>query len=298
MRSLLILGFLAVSGCAVETVTTAPFGDNIGGGGGINPAALQAFKNGYYAFSQSQGCVTCHASVVSPMFSSSNLTAAYTAAKSKVDFASVGSSVLISYVGNAHCSDSACSNPALAGTVQGYLESWAAAEASAPSGGGGGGGVGVVTPAVPPKHLTAAVALPATIPSINQAAVPVRFLLNAMAPAFPALNNAVAELEVQRLGPGQYRVTRFKIAGASAPVRITGVHVYVRAAAATGIGVEDVYQGNLWKNDVLNVAVIARPNPLPATPMNVAVLETLALIMPAQSSADVLTIGFENIENP
>lgn len=266
-------------------------------------AALAAFQNGFYTFAKNQGCVKCHASIVHPNFAAPDVTFAYSEAKGNqigstvplIDFSNPDSSIIITYAGNSHCNDTPCANPANSDVVKGLLESWAAAE-MASSGGGGGGGSS-------PKanYMTTTVALPANIPSIT-AATPgvVRFQLAQLSPAFAALSKAVLEVEIQMVTPTEYRISRPKIAGNTSAVNVRGLHVYLNTAAnynATGgSGAEDANQGTFWNSVSATAAVFALPNPLPAKPLGATPLTTTTIQLQVLSTADVLTIGFDNLQ--
>jgi hypothetical protein len=79
---------------------------------------------------------------------------------------------------------------------------------------------------------------------------------------------------------------------------VSGIHVYIKSAAVkTGIGLEDPNQGLAWTgvSAVVNASVL--PKPLPATPLTATPMVTTTLSILPQSAADVMTIGFDDIEN-
>lgn len=257
------------------------------GSHGLSSASLggeQAFKSTFYAFTQTQNCKMCHATLVSPFFASADLDVAYGFATQLVDFSKPAESVFVKYAGNSHCGSSPCADSANSEVVKKLLIQWAQAE-------GGGGGAGG------PAFLTSTLAVPADLPSI-MAARPalMRFPLSALSKPVASLSNAILEIEIQKANLTNYRVNRIKIAGNTAAVLIKGVHVYVKPAGSGGLGVEDQNQGDLWNELEATAPVFALPRNLPSTPLTATPLSTQALGIQIQSGADAITIGIEEID--
>lgn len=264
---------------------------------------FEAFEKGFYKFTIDQGCVRCHAAVVSPFFSSPDSAAAYNAAKGMeragskplVDFKSPATSIFIDYAGNAHCADASCSNPANKDTVKSLIEAWATAETAIdePDDSNDPG-----TPVqMGPKYVTAGLTVPATIPVLASNTVAVmRFMGSSLQPAVPALANAIIEVELKMANASEYRFSRLKIAGNTAAVKFTGIHIYVKTAGTAGMGLEDLVQGGLWINVSATAAVFARPANLPTTPLGATPIVTISNYSAQFSTTDVVTLGFDNIE--
>jgi hypothetical protein len=81
---------VGLTGCG-QPGQSAHTGSSDAGGSAVNAAGLEAFKTSVYAYSNSQGCVKCHGTIVAPKFASANINEAYAAAKSAVDFNAVDS---------------------------------------------------------------------------------------------------------------------------------------------------------------------------------------------------------------
>lgn len=259
-------------------------------------AGMKAFQTGFYAFANSQGCVKCHGAIQNPHFASPNLGEAYSAAKGAqigstiplIDFSNPAASIIAQYAGNSHCNDTPCSNPANTAVVQGLLESWAAAETSGVS--------GPIQNLTLPKYMTASMQVPATVPNLtvrNPAVM--RFSLSSLGVA--ALTGAIIEIEVQKVNATQYRLGRPKIAGNSAAVMVSGIHVFIKDASTTGVGAQDSSQGLAWTSVMASAPVFALPNTLPTTPLAATPLTTSYMTVQAVSAtgADVFTIGFDNL---
>src|SRR5712671_2307220 len=124
--------------------------------GGPPPAAgLDAFRSGFYSFASTR-CGTCHANAQAPFFASSDVQAAYTAAKALVDFDNPMSSRLISYAGNNHCGVANLCGPdsGSPAIVQQDIVQWADAETTLPASDGG------PPPAAGLAYLTASMTIP------------------------------------------------------------------------------------------------------------------------------------------
>ncbi len=104
--------------------------DSISGAGTTTTqsAGLTAFQNGLYAFANTQGCVSCHASTNTPYFASPTLSTAYAQAKTIVNFANPSASLFITFASNNHCGVAACQTASNSTTVSGLLTTWANAE--------------------------------------------------------------------------------------------------------------------------------------------------------------------------
>ncbi len=267
----------------------------------MNAPGFKAFQTGFYNFANTQGCVNCHGTTVSPQFALTDVAQAYLNAKSRfnsqalIDFTNPTSSPFIIYAGNNHCSDTPCSNPANGQVVQGLLQTWASAELAAPVVGGGMSTppLGMAMPTIFTQTLT----FPTAIPSITSANTGViRFPLSKLSPAVASVAIAIFEVEVQMINATEYRIRNPKIVGNLAIVNITGIHVFTRPATGTGIGVEDFAQGIAWVPTMVSAAIVALPNPIPTTPFKATSLEPLSLSIMVQSPMDSMTIGFESIK--
>lgn len=302
---------LVIMGCGSAnhsdpTISTSN-GSN-GAHGSVSGAGFQAFESGFYQFAKSQNCVKCHATLISPKFGSSDPAQAYAEARPLLVVGNPANSPFATYAGNGHCSDTPCSNPANTATLAPMIAAWAAAESS--SGGGNNGGNNGGGTVVPAKYVSASVTLPATIANYDAAAnasTPLRFQLSQLNPAtgLAKLATAIVEVEVRYTGPSQthYRFTRMKVYAtnqAGQNLNITGMHLYIRSASETGMGVEDLQQTGPWNNigkpTALVAPIQARPATLPATPVNVTVFSTQSVIYPKLGAGDVVTIGFENLQ--
>jgi hypothetical protein len=269
-------------------------------GGSPAPAALglAAFRSGFYAFaSPSSSCGLCHASVQVPLFASPDINVAYAAAKPLVDFAQPANSLFIVYAGNDHCGvASVCGAGAgNAAIVQGDLVQWANAEVLAGSGGG--------PPAAAQAFLTASVSIPSisTLPTLMTGKPALlRFALSDLHPAVASLGNAVLELEILAPNTTEYRFSNPKIAGGTAVVQLTGLHVFVKPSSVAGPGSEDTSQGDTWDGITVSIPASSLPNPLPTTPLAVAPLDTRAIAVGAYTSSgvlnDTITVGFDALQ--
>lgn len=252
---------------------------------------MAAFRAGFYAFATKPGsCVVCHATVKGPFFAAPDLTTAYGEAKPLVDFNNPDASEFVTYAGNNHCGMSLCSGAANEASVRAMLANWATSELAVNTVPGG------VPGSLTPKYLTAPLAVPATLPPLTTATPAVmRFPLNQLSPAIASLSNAVLEIEIQQLSMGTYRINRAKIMGNSAAVSITGLHVYVKATGSAGLGVEDKGQSVIWAAVQATAPVSTLPGNLPVGPLNATPLVTDAIAVQAQSTADLITIGIQDI---
>lgn len=251
--------------------------------GAASAKGMAAFQSGFYAFTKSQGCVKCHGVFQAPKFADPDLNVAYSAFTSLVNPDHPTGSLIITYAGNAHCADTPCSDPTVRPQVTSLLQSWAAAVNS--SGGSGGASA---------KYMTQSMAMPTTIPPLSAAPALMRFPLSGL--GIPALSGALLEIEVNMFSPGEYKVARAKIMGNTSAITVSGVHVYVRPATASGTGLEDPNQGLAWTMITASVAASTLPTRLPTTPLTAAPFVTGSLGIAQQSVSDVLTVGFDDIQ--
>lgn len=248
----------------------------------------EAFKTGFYSFVNTQGCVQCHAANVHPTFASPDFATAYAAARGPlngstaplIDFNNPDASIFIVYAGNGHCNATPCSDPNVRPTVKTLLQTWALAEG------------GSIAPTGPNIYATASMPIPASLPILTAGnPVVIRFDLSKLQPAVPALSGAVFEVSIQKANPTEYRLINPRLAGNTQAVTVKGIHVYVRAASGTGLGVEDQSQGAAWTgvNTQLMPSTVPATGALTGTP-----LSSVPLFTPTQSEPDVLTIGFDS----
>jgi hypothetical protein len=239
----------------------------------------------------------CHASAQAPYFASRDVQAAYTASKALVDFANPTNSRLIAYAGNNHCGVANLCGPnsGSPAIVRQDIVQWATAETSAGSDGG--------TPPAGLAYLTASMAIPpiSTLPTLTAGKTAVlRFALSNLRPGVAPLDKAILELEIAAANPTEYRITNPKIAGNTAVVQLTGLHVLVKPSAVTGSGSEDANQGDTWNAISASLPVSTLPNPLPTTPLVMTPLDTRAIAVGAYSSAgdlnDTITVGFDVLQ--
>jgi hypothetical protein len=265
--------------------------------GGPPPAAgLDAFRSGFYSFASTR-CGTCHASSQAPFFASSDVQAAYTAAKPLVNFDNPTSSRFIAYAGNNHCGMANLCGPdsGSPAIVQQDIVQWANAETASGSDGG--------PPPAGLAYLTASMTIPAisTLPTLTAGKTAVlRFALSGLKPGVAPLANAILELEIVAPNPTEYRFTNPKIGGSTAVVQLTGLHVLVKPSAVAGSGSEDANQGDTWNALSASIPVSTLPNPLPTTPLVMTPLDTRAIAVGAYSSAgalnDTITVGFDVLQ--
>jgi hypothetical protein len=261
-------------------------------------ASLQAFQTTVYTFGQQQGCVTCHSSRVNPQWMNGDIRAAYAFARPFLDPNDPASSAFASYAANGHCGDPICMNAANVSLMRDQLQAWANVELDEANNTGLPPAPGL-TLANPP-YVTATMPIPANLPLLtaNQPAV-IRFDLSQLTPAVPALAGAILEISIRsyNIAMSTYKIYNPRIVGDSSPVRLTGLHIYVRPAAGSGLGTEDVAQGLEWSQITVQSMMTPIPIPLPAGPMSsVTPLTSRILGVGAQSGADVITLGFAQIQ--
>lgn len=271
-------------------------------GGPGTPAGLNAFRSGFYAFaSPANSCALCHATVQTPFFASKDVQASYTAAKALVDFGNPTNSHFISYAGNNHCGIANLCGPTSGNSaiVQQDIVQWANAENTPVQTTDGG----TLPPPTGLAYVTASMTIPAiaTLPTLTAGKTALlRFDLSKVTPAVAALNKAILELEIVAANPTEYRFTNPKIAGSTAVVQLSGLHVLVKPAAVAGAGSEDTNQGDTWDGTSASVPVSTLPNPLPTTPLAVTPLDTRAIGVGAFTSAgdlnDTITVGFDTLK--
>jgi hypothetical protein len=293
----IVLGMVTMSGqgCQGSKSIVGMGTESSNGGLNFGPGQGQpAFQATVYNWVRTQNCTICHGATTPPLFAQADPVAAYAAAKTVVDFNNVDSSTFIDHAGNNHCGMSICASPANSATMKSLLEQWASVENAVPVGPGGPSGPGAA-------FLTASVNLPATIPSLTQNPAPVRFQLSGLQPAVPALSKAIAEVEIQFSNATTYRVNRIKIVGATAPVNLTGVHVYLKAPSVAGPGFEEAVQAAAWAALQVTLPVSTVPSPLPTGVMTtVTPLSTNAILLDAVNAGGaaqtVMTLGFDNLQ--
>lgn len=261
----------------------------------VSADQIQAFEATLYSFGQSKNCVKCHENSVNPLWMNSNIAVAYNFARPLVDMSHPTASIFATYASNNHCLDPICADPASKAIVQELLTQWASVENS------GGNNVAPVTGAgttLPnPSYVTISMPIPNPLPIVTQTNTPavIRYDLSQLAPNVPSLNGVILEVSIQSYNSAQtnYKVFNPRLAGNSSVVLISGIHAYVRAASDTGLGVEDINQGLTWSGASVTAAATPLPAPLPTGPMTaVKPLLTTTLGIQAQSTADVLTLGF------
>ncbi len=241
------------------------------------------FKNGLYAWAQQKNCTACHGSTIKPYFVNPDTTLAYNEAKAAgiVDFNNYASSVVISHSGNGHCNVATCTSATNPDELRPLVQAWAKAESSS-------------NPATLPKLLTATLPLPATIPTTMVANPAIlRFQLSGL--GIPSLANAFIEVEVQMITPDFYRISRPKIAGNSAAVTVTGLHVFIKGPNDGGIGTADA-EGMIWDDLNATADIFARPANLPATRIAANPLSRRSIQTPKKSMVDRMTLAFDDIK--
>lgn len=261
-------------------------------------AQLQAFQTTVYTFGQQQGCISCHATRVNPSWMNGDLRTAYDYARPFLDPNDPASSSFASYAANGHCGDAICMDAANVSVMQDYLQQWANVELDEANNNGLPPAPGLTLSN--PPYVTATMAIPANLPLLTAAQPAVmRFDLSQLSPPVAGLNGAILEISIRSYNTAMttYKVYNPRIAGGSSAVRLTGLHVYVRAAAGSGLGVEDVSQGLEWSQISVMSSPIALPSPLPTGPMSTIPAVTNHILgIGSQSAADVLTIGFAQIQ--
>ena len=268
--------------------------------GNLNAEQILAYRTTFYAFAKSQGCVKCHESSVSPYFASADINVAYQFARgfrngSKtirlIDFENPVASTFIDYAGNAHCSDTPCSDPDIRPVAQSALEMWAASEIAVGRGGS-------AIPIKVPKYFTGSLKVPATIPTIfvNTPAV-LRFALSELKPKVMALQNAILEIEIQMVNDNSYRLSKPKIVGNGVSVAITDLSVFIKTTDdPTTNGREDISQALNWHAVDATAAIFPLPASLPATPLTAVPLIGLPIYFQTSTKADYFTVGFGDIK--
>lgn len=287
---LTLAGSILIAGCAVHK----------GGGKTVSASAtaqsLDAFSSTVYTWGKTQGCVNCHDSAVNPLWMHPDVSIAYSFARPLLLVTNPPASRFATYAGNNHCNNPICAGTANVAVVQDLLTQWATVEM--------GQGAGVTTgtngtPLANPAYVTAAMPVPSPLPLLNASAPAViRFDLSQLTPPVPALAGAVLEIQIRSYSTGvdEYKIYSPRIVGNSVPVNVAGLHVYVRPATGTGLGIEDPSQGVAWSTVSVNLVPTSLPAPLPTGPMGVGeILSQFALAVAAQSAADVITIGIAEV---
>jgi hypothetical protein len=259
-------------------------------------SGLDAFQNGLYGFFRTANCTQCHASggeaPAQYWFAQSDVSTAYSIALTLVNdnFSNPTGAPWPTYAQNNHCANPICTIAANQAVVQGMVNTWFSAEIAA------SGSTGA--PQAIAKYLTSTMPIPATLPMVVSKAAPavIRFPLAKVDPSLASIAGAILEIDIQLISSTEYRITAAKIAGNTAPVTITGIHVYLKTSTAGGVGTEDPNQGEAWDAISATAAVFALPTTLPATPLGAVPLVTTEEDLQVQSSSDVITIGFDNLQ--
>jgi hypothetical protein len=126
----------------------------------------------------------------------------------------------------------------------------------------------------------------------------VRFYLSQLKPQLPALSNAIFEIELRLTAGGEYMIKNPKIAGNTTSINVKGIHIFVKGPGDSGIGEEDLAQGDTWNETEATAAVFALPNPLPTGPMAAKALDTRTIGAHApgtEAQPDQLTIAFDEL---
>jgi len=258
---------------------------------------VQAFQSTVYAFGGAQGCVNCHATRVSPAWMNPDPKLAYEFARNFVDFNNPGASMFAIYVANNHCGTSICADAANVPAMQQALTSWAQAEIILA---GGGAPVTRGTTLANPSYVTEALPVPSPLPLITSSGVAVmRYDLSRLTPPVASLKGAILEITIRsyNIANSEYKISNPRLIGTTVPVTLNGIHVYIRPSTGTGLGIEDVNQGDFWSALNVTAAPVALALPLPSGPMTAAPpLTAISLGIQAQSAADMLTIGFADIQ--
>lgn len=246
---------------------------------------FQSFKSGFYAFTQTQGCVKCHDSQVSPRFASANLDIAYENASGNllgsseklVDFNNPILSLFIEYAGNGHCNDTPCSDTSVRPRLKSLIESWAQAEVTASNGGGN------ISPLSVLQFKTATLQVPAKLPTIFATAPGVmRFPLAQLQPVLSGLENAFFEIDIQMIGNNIYKINKPRVVGNTRTFAFNSIYVLIKTSAHENIlGLEDTSFANNWH--LVQAQSTASP------------LVDLPLYYKANVGSDYLRIGFVDI---
>ncbi len=249
-------------------------------------SSIEGFATTVYAFGQTHGCVKCHANRVSPKWANEDVKVAYDFARPFVDFANPVASIYASYVSNNHCGDPICADPSNEAVMQNLLTQWALIEVQ--QGGSTGGSIAGATLPNPP-YVSSPVAIVNPLPLITTTQVAtLKFNLSEVAPAVASLAGATLEISIQSFNSVQneYKVFNPRIYGNIRPISLRGLHIYVRPASGSGLGVEDVIQGDQWSGISATVAPVSAPG---------TSLSPIVLGIEAQSEADVITVGFADV---
>lgn len=292
---LIAISVLTLTACSADhsTVESAVLASGV-----VAPEKVQAYQATLYAWGQAQNCTKCHADKVNPLWMNANIDTAYRLARPLVDMNNPSASLFATFASNNHCLDPICAAPASKAVVQDLLAQWAGVENTGGDAPPPPSGSGTTLPN--PPYYTVSLPIPNPLPVVTAAGAPavLRFNLSQLTPAVPALNGVIIEVSVQsyNLAQSNYKVFNPRLVGNSTPTIIGSIHAYVRPASGTGLGVEDVNQGLQWSGLTVTAPVVATPSPLPTGPMTtVKPFINTSLAIQAQSSADVLTLGFSVI---
>jgi hypothetical protein len=147
-------------------------------------------------------------------------------------------------------------------------------------------------------------ALPKTLATLTSSTTPsvIRFQLSGLKPAVASLSKAILEVEVVLVAGGlEYRFDNPKIAGNTAPVTVSGLHLYVNSASGMGLGLQNADNGETWSAVNATAAVVTLPTTLPTGPLSATPLTSTPLFDPVQGSAigvtpDVVTVTIDSIK--
>jgi mono/diheme cytochrome c family protein len=264
---------------------------------------IGAFSDTFYSFARAN-CASCHGVSQAPLFAVSDVNAAYAVAKNAayVNFSSPSESKLAGHSGDGHCGLPGCQSNADVATDM--ISAWAAVELAGNGDGGTGsgpviGGGPVTGGANSSAFISQSLAIPANLPT-GTSYVPMRWQLSQLTPASALVSGAVFELEVQKLSDTTYRVRNPKIAGLQAPVRVSGIHVFVKPSTDAGIGVEDLGAGSAWESDIVVVPATNLPGTFPTGPLSTSTyvpLDPFSMVIGIRSNQDSFTVSFDYLDS-
>ncbi len=295
IQKFIFFTFISFSLAACGANHTVTGTEELASSGAVSPEKVQAFEATLFAWGQAQNCTKCHADRVNPLWMNSNPNTAYAFARPLVDMNNPTASLFATYASNNHCLEAICAVAANKAAVQDLLTQWAAVENTGGDAPPPPSGSGSTLPN--PPYYTVTLPIPNPLPVVTATGAPavLRFNLSQLTPAVPSLNGVILEVSLQsyNLAQSNYKIFNPRIVGNSTPIIVSGIHAYVRPASGTGLGTEDINQGLQWSGLSTTASVAATPSPLPTGPMTtVKPFISSSLAVQAQSSADVLTLGF------
>lgn len=280
---------LLLSGCLAQlnkrTDATQAIYPNSAGGGGT--AIFQAKVYPYLR----TNCSACHGNAQAPKFAVADVTAAYNAAHSVVNFTDINASRLLVKGTDSHCGSGCISSNKA--TLLGLLEQWKAGELSAP-----GSATTVVSIG---KIVSTALPLPAGIPVVDLSNgtnqnnfVRMRWDLSQVAPGNPDLAGAVFEVEVQQYtaltdsGPASLRFRKPRIGSPTVPLLVQGVRILADKTF------------NVANDQYLTIDESVSPGPIaaPTASINFPVLspELMIVVLPNGAASPQIYVSFERLE--